>query len=78
MCGVCGIWGADEDPSIVRNMKELLRYRGADSEGEFSSHAGRLGHRRLSIMDPAGGDQPLYSEARRQAIIANGEIYKFS
>jgi asparagine synthase (glutamine-hydrolysing) len=77
MCGICGAWGGEDDPTAIRNMKELLRYRGPDAEGEFASNAGRLGHRRLSIIDPAGGDQPLYSESGRQAIVANGEIYNF-
>ena len=38
---------------------------------------GVLGHRRLAIMDPDGGAQPLYSETRAVAIVANGEIYNF-
>ncbi len=78
MCGIGGAWGEkDEEP--VRNMMEILRHRGPDAEGVYVSSArpGLLGHRRLSIMDPVGGDQPIHNEARTAAIIANGEIYNF-
>ncbi len=56
---------------------DRLVHRGPDAEGVHDSATGTLGHRRLSIMDPAGGNQPLYNEDRSVAIIANGEIYNF-
>lgn len=78
MCGISGAWGADESSRVTEMMK-LLTHRGPDAEGLFVSRAGEgvLGHRRLSIMDPTGGDQPIYTEDSSAAIIANGEIYNF-
>ena len=78
MCGIVGIWGA-VDVALVENMMELVEHRGPDAEGMFiSPHGpGVLGHRRLSIMDPEGGNQPIYNENRNMAVIANGEIYNF-
>jgi asparagine synthase (glutamine-hydrolysing) len=78
MCGITGMWGG-VDEQIVQRMMDLLAHRGPDAEGLFvSPHgAGALGHRRLSIMDPLGGDQPIYNEDYTRAVIANGEIYNF-
>lgn len=78
MCGIAGVWGG-ADVSLVENMMELVKHRGPDAKGMFvSPHGpGVLGHRRLSIMDPEGGDQPIYNENRSMAVIANGEIYNF-
>jgi asparagine synthase (glutamine-hydrolysing) len=78
MCGITGIWG-ETDVSLVRKMMSLVRHRGPDAEGMFVSQngSGVLGHRRLSIMDPEGGDQPIYNETKNMAVIANGEIYNF-
>ncbi len=78
MCGIAGIWGK-VDESKIREMNALQAHRGPDAEGIFTetSGAGILGHRRLSIMDPEGGDQPILNEDRSAAIVANGEIYNF-
>jgi len=78
MCGIAGIWG-DTDISLVKKMMSLVSHRGPDAEGMFVTQngSGVLGHRRLSIMDPEGGDQPIYNEAKNIAVIANGEIYNF-
>jgi len=78
MCGIAGVWGG-VDVSLVEAMMELVKHRGPDAEGMFVSPEGPgvLGHRRLSIMDPQGGDQPIYNENRSMAVIANGEIYNF-
>ena len=78
MCGIAGIWGK-VDESKVRKMNALLAHRGPDAEGLFlePSGTGVLGHRRLSIMDPQGGNQPILNEDRSAAIVANGEIYNF-
>ena len=78
MCGIAGIWGiSDED--AVRTMMRRLAHRGPDANGMIaeSGQAGVLGHRRLAIVDPAGGDQPIRDEAGDRAIVANGEIYNF-
>lgn len=74
MCGIAGIWGRS-DESLVQRMMERLVHRGPDAEGMYTDRVGSLGHRRLSIMDPAGGRQPLYDEERVRAIVTNGEIY---
>jgi asparagine synthase (glutamine-hydrolysing) len=78
MCGIVGEWGG-ADVSLVEGMMELVKHRGPDAEGMYvSPHGpGVLGHRRLSIMDPQGGDQPIYNENGNMAVIANGEIYNF-
>ena len=63
----------------MRAMMEDLVHRGPDASGSFQSAGGTgmLGHRRLSIMDPRGGHQPIRSGDGRRAVIANGEIYNF-
>ncbi|MEJ2657481.1 MAG: asparagine synthase B [Desulfobacterales bacterium] len=78
MCGIAGIWG-DADVPLVEKMMTLVTHRGPDAEGMFVSSKGPgvLGHRRLSIMDPEGGNQPIYNESKNLAVIANGEIYNF-
>lgn len=60
-------------------MMDRLVHRGPDADGMYICPDGHgiLGHTRLSIMDPEGGDQPIYNEDRSKAIIANGEIYNF-
>ena len=76
---ITGIWGEVDLPT-VRSMMARLRHRGPDAEGTFACPEGKggLGHRRLSIMDPSGGNQPIYCENRERAIVANGEIYNFN
>jgi asparagine synthase (glutamine-hydrolysing) len=78
MCGITGIWG-QTNPILVKSMMDKIAHRGPDAEGMYApaNQSGNLGHRRLSIMDPKGGDQPIYGEVPTRAIIANGEIYNF-
>ncbi|MBA3236029.1 MAG: asparagine synthase B [Chloroflexi bacterium] len=76
MCGIAGMWGSADRELVVR-MTESIAHRGPDGSGLHRGPNGILGHRRLAIMDPEGGAQPLYDEARRLAIVANGEIYNF-
>ncbi|MGA7876703.1 MAG: asparagine synthase B [Desulfoferrobacter sp.] len=78
MCGIVTMWGGADVP-FVKTMMTSLVHRGPDAEGTFVSNKGPgvLGHRRLSIMDPQGGNQPIYNENRDKAIIANGEIYNY-
>jgi asparagine synthase (glutamine-hydrolysing) len=57
-------------------MMQKQAHRGPDGEGVHVEHdSGIFGHRRLSIMDPTGGAQPIYNENRSAVIVANGEIY---
>lgn len=80
MCGICGCVGirpVERSESIVRRMMDALRHRGPDDEGFLSSPPVTLGMRRLSIIDLAGGHQPVWNEAGTVAAIVNGEIYNF-
>ena len=78
MCGIAGILG-QADKTNVQTMMKRMAHRGPDAEGVFDDGTGAcvLGHTRLSIMDPEGGDQPIYNESSDKVVIANGEIYNF-
>lgn len=76
MCGIAGVWGV-RDEDLVLRMMDRLTHRGPDAEGLHFDAAGTLGHRRLSIMDPQRGGQPIYDEAGERAVITNGEIYNY-
>ncbi|MBK8021785.1 MAG: hypothetical protein IPK19_10255 [Chloroflexi bacterium] len=58
-------------------MNSALIHRGPDSAGIYEDTHIALAMRRLSIIDLAGGEQPLYNEDRSIAIVANGEIYNY-
>jgi len=78
MCGIAGIWGRAEE-GVVCTMMERMVHRGPDADGTFvaPSSRGVLGHRRLAIIDPVGGRQPILSESETSALVANGEIYNY-
>jgi asparagine synthase (glutamine-hydrolysing) len=79
MCGIVGFVGRGDEAVLVR-MADAIKYRGPDDEGYFFdnlNHVG-LGFRRLSIIDLATGNQPIFNEDRTVAIVFNGEIYNFS
>ncbi|MFW5798227.1 MAG: asparagine synthase B [Planctomycetota bacterium] len=76
MCGIAGLWGGG-DSDLVEAMKQAPVHRGPDAEGTYADRHGVLGHRRLSIMDPQGGNQPIACEDGRLTIVGNGEIYNF-
>lgn len=59
-------------------MCDALRHRGPDGEGYFEHGEVHLGHRRLSVIDPVGSAQPMFSHDRAIAIVFNGEIYNFA
>jgi asparagine synthase (glutamine-hydrolysing) len=81
MCGITGIFlngGRPFDMApIIERMTDELTHRGPDASGYHIDAACALGHRRLSIIDVAGGDQPIYNEDRTLTVIFNGEIYNF-
>lgn len=81
MCGICGIYhyGSDEpaDELLVRRMTASLAHRGPDDEGVLVDGPVALGQRRLSIIDLAGGHQPLANEDESIWAVVNGEIYNF-
>ena len=80
MCGICGIAALDGalDPRLsaaLPAMTAALHHRGPDGGGVFDDGIAALGHRRLSIIDRAGGAQPLSNEDGSSWIVFNGEIY---
>jgi len=81
MCGIAGIFYANAEksppPRQVKTMTDAIAHRGPDGEGFHLAPGIALGHRRLAIIDPLGGAQPMYNEDRSIAIVFNGEIYNF-
>ncbi|HVE68747.1 MAG TPA: asparagine synthase (glutamine-hydrolyzing) [Solirubrobacteraceae bacterium] len=75
MCGIAGIHGAAADPKVVAAMTRCLVHRGPDGEGFFDAPGVSLGMRRLAIIDPESGHQPLRSEDGEVVAVFNGEIY---
>lgn len=76
MCGIAGILSkSGPKHATVEKMVTRLTHRGPDSEGYWGSGIYRAGMRRLSILDVAGGDQPLYDETGHIVLFYNGEIY---
>ena len=80
MCGICGIAIPDHsrrrlDDAALTRMRDSLLHRGPDDAGLLVDSQVALGHRRLSIVDLAGGHQPMFNEDDSIAIVFNGEIY---
>jgi asparagine synthase (glutamine-hydrolysing) len=78
MCGICGILDlrAHNFPAQeLEAMTNVLRHRGPDDHGIFVSRPISLGFRRLSIVDLAGGHQPMSNEDESVWVVFNGEIY---
>jgi len=81
MCGIAGQYNfirrEPVEPDTIRRMTESIRHRGPDDEGYFFEGAIGLGFRRLSIIDLAGGHQPMSDAEETVWIIFNGEIYNY-
>jgi asparagine synthase (glutamine-hydrolysing) len=80
MCGICGtvnLRGQLAEAAILTSMRERLHHRGPDEAGQYISGGVGLAMRRLSIIDLAGGSQPIYNEDHTVAIVFNGELYNF-
>ena len=81
MCGITGIFDSraprSPDEALLRRMNDIQFHRGPD-EGSVhvEPHVG-FGHRRLSIIDVATGQQPLFNEDHSVVVVFNGEIYNF-
>lgn len=80
MCGIAGIFHFDKfrqiDESKLRNMRDIMSYRGPDDAGIYINNNIGLVHRRLSIIDLSpNGHQPFISDNERYVIVFNGEIY---
>jgi asparagine synthase (glutamine-hydrolysing) len=81
MCGICGQFNFARreavDADTIRRMTDTMVHRGPDDEGYFISGSVGLGFRRLSIIDLAGGHQPMSDVEKTVWVILNGEIYNF-
>lgn len=81
MCGIAGIIAREPLDQgwkrRVAGMSQAMQHRGPDGEGSYAGEKVLLAMRRLSIIDVAGGWQPLFNEDRSLALVANGEIYNF-
>lgn len=80
MCGIHGILhldGSDAPRTLPSAMGAVTRHRGPDDEGLFVDGPLAMGMRRLSIIDLAGGHQPLTNADGTLVLVANGEIYNF-
>ncbi len=77
MCGIAGFVSPHrEDPAAtLARMTSAIAHRGPDAGTHFTLPPVYLGHRRLSIVDLAGGAQPMFNEDRTIAIVYNGEIF---
>src|SRR5436309_2702886 len=79
MCGIAGVMKlgheARADSGVVRRMCAAMTHRGPDDEGVYTDGPAAIGMRRLSIIDVAGGHQPLSNENGTIWIVFNGEIY---
>src|ERR1035437_3225722 len=80
MCGITGYVNSGEeaiDRSVLERMNLAIRHRGPDEDGFYiGAHVG-LAMRRLSIIDLAGGQQPIHNADKTKWIVFNGEIYNY-
>lgn len=80
MCGIAGVLyfdGRPVDQTRLKRMGEAIAHRGPDAEGYFLQPGIGLVHRRLSIIDLEGGDQPIANEDKSVHVVFNGEIYNY-
>jgi asparagine synthase (glutamine-hydrolysing) len=78
MCGIAGYITVEPSPpqrSVLERMTDAVRHRGPDDSGFYQDEHVSLGHRRLSIIDVAGGRQPMANEDGSLWIVYNGEIF---
>jgi len=82
MCAISGILKYQRrdsiDPEVLARMTDIMIHRGPDARGEYIDGNLGLGHRRLSIIDLAGGDQPIANEDGSVVVVFNGEIYNYA
>jgi asparagine synthase (glutamine-hydrolysing) len=81
MCGIAGVVGTSPgrsvQPELIHRMCQMIVHRGPDDEGIYTKGTVGLGMRRLSIIDLAGGHQPIHNEDKTVWVVFNGEIYNF-
>src|SRR5687767_1453636 len=81
MCGIAGFvrstGSQPGDDALLGAMCDAIRHRGPDDDGRRIIGAAALGMRRLSIIDVAGGQQPIANETGDVTVVYNGEIYNY-
>ena len=80
MCGIAGIIDFSDhrpDEGLLRRMLGLIRHRGPDAFGIYLDNNAGLASTRLSILDLAGGDQPIHNEDESIWIAYNGEVFNY-
>ena len=78
MCGFVGFVDKEKNKQkIIKDMANMIKHRGPDSDGYFCDENVALGFRRLSIIDLNNGSQPIYNEDNTKVIVFNGEIYNY-
>ncbi len=79
MCGISGIFSFDSssviEPELLKSMNNVQAHRGPNDQGYHINSGVGLGHRRLSVIDLAGGHQPIYNEDDSVVVVFNGEIF---
>ena len=81
MCGIAGVYeyatGRPVETQALLDMLSVIRHRGPDDEGTYVHNNFAMGMRRLSIIDLAGGKQPISNEDGSVTVVFNGEIYNY-
>src|SRR6059058_3232264 len=81
MCGIAGFIDAqcsyDSAVELIDRMCKVIRHRGPDDQGVWVGDGMAVGMRRLSIIDLAGGHQPIFNEDQSVLVVFNGEIYNY-
>src|SRR5215471_8312609 len=80
MCGIVGLAGRlrrDQLLTAVNAMNVAVTHRGPDDEGVWVGEDFAFGMRRLSIIDLAGGHQPMWNHRTAMGIVYNGEVYNY-
>ena len=79
MCGITGFIDKriKNKDMVIKDMADLIKHRGPDSDGYYVDDDVAMGFRRLSIIDLEGGSQPIFNEDKTKVITFNGEIYNY-
>ncbi len=81
MCGIAGLMNFDAPPdaarALVERMGATIRHRGPDDAGAYADEHVAIGLQRLSVIDLAGGHQPMSTDDGQLHIVFNGEIYNY-
>nr|MCR5032249.1 asparagine synthetase B [Lachnospiraceae bacterium] len=80
MCGITGFTRDEQNMGQVTDLEKMMEriaHRGPDGSGKYFDEDIALGHRRLSIIDLEGGEQPMKNEDKTLICVFNGEIYNY-